>query len=133
MYFGSGYSGTYYGFNPVLEYFVMDNLSLGASVELAESKWERSTSLGPSISFYFARMEKRVLSLHQSIRYAETEYIRTNSSSKSEHKRSTTSFVFNYFTTPEVALGIGLGHFRNIDDSEANDNTSIFSKISIHL
>ncbi len=98
-----------YSVTPQLEYFVMDNLSMGGTLRLLGSSGGNSDSytgygLGPSATYYF--YQDGNLAFYGAQNFSFTKY----SDSSKTFSEGETSVGAKYFFAPQVAFGMGLSY-----------------------
>lgn len=106
-------NSTYFTVFSKLQYFVIDNLSIGGSVSYYHysASFRDSYGIGPSVSYYFWTKEKLAAYVSQSLFLEKYK----NDSTSLTNKSGTSILGVNYFVTPSVALGLSLNFYYILD------------------
>ncbi len=86
------------------QYFLVEGLSLGITGSHEQSSRSNERSLGLIGTYYFAKFENSAFYISQSIMWSEYEVPRWNFR-PDEYIRLRTTLGYNYFLTPNIAIG----------------------------
>lgn len=111
--------GTFY-INPVAEYFVWENVSVGGTLQLSIGRDYRYYGIGPSISYYFWRSENWVALVGGQLEYTRSENVSSGSASDSVYANLKLGAL--NFLTPSVAFGPELLLESRIAPSSSSSN-----------
>jgi len=120
-----------YSFDPQMEYFVMDSLSVGGKLvsfgQKGTSDNYTAYGIGPSASFYFYKTGAIAAYVAQSFSFVK--YTDSNNT----YSRGSSSGGVKYFVVPQVAFGVALTHTYNIaSDQYATSATSLGGNFSFY-
>ncbi len=97
-----------YSIYPSVEYFVLDNLSLGGTLTYSYGEYITS-GIGPSLSYYFFKDGKIAAHLSQVLSF--TKYSGMDGLiNEAKVNVGTTSVGVKYFAAPQVAFGVALAN-----------------------
>ncbi len=94
--------GTGMDLNPSVQYFVMDRLSVGGSMEIFKRGADKSMGLGPALSYYFHTQGPYAFYVGQRLMF---RFSSPQGWSHEQRLGGTTYLGFNYFSSPKVAFG----------------------------
>lgn len=112
-------SSTNYYLAPSVEYFFVDNISIGGTLSLSGLSGGKSTDyssygIGPSASYYFFEQGTTAFYLSQSVTFNKW----TNDGETSSLNVGNTSLGIKLFMVPQVAFGIALSTSYAIDSTK---------------
>lgn len=124
-----------YSIRPSFEYFVIDDLSLGGSINFSESRddasHQTSLGLGPSVTYYFAKMGATALYLNQRALHTETKLVYDASDSNPGGSINPSALIgtsaigTKFFLGPQAAFGVGLEYSYDLSNKKEYFDTSI--------
>ncbi|MGE0633949.1 MAG: hypothetical protein AB7O96_16160 [Pseudobdellovibrionaceae bacterium] len=98
-------SGTVLYVQPSFEYFIMDHISLGASIDYSASRTYTFSGIGPSATWYFAEFNQWATFAHQGFNFVRVKD--ENGTETSTTNSGVTGLGISHFFTPAISFGVG--------------------------
>jgi len=125
----SGTTNSSYSIHPQMEYFVIDNLSVGGTLSYMGQSGDTSYTgygLGPSLSYYFLEQGPIAAYVAQAVsfyKYSDAPKTFTNGK---------TSVGMKYFVVPQVAFGVAVSADYGIGSDNSFNTTSLGGNFSFY-